>query len=94
MLSAKVPLPVNRLCRVRQWLSEKATALDAEQAALESKKMVSMAAAGSMFQASSGCCSVLRRLCWCLRALLCPTKMDQFRSMTSPQCRMAILLRK
>lgn len=41
MLSAKVPLPVNRLCRVRQWLSEKVTALDAEQAALESKQMVS-----------------------------------------------------
>lgn len=39
-LSAKVPLPVNRLCRVRQWLSEKVTALDAEQAALEGKQMV------------------------------------------------------
>lgn len=39
-LSSKVPLPVNRLCRVRQWLSEKVTALDAEQAALEGKQMV------------------------------------------------------
>jgi hypothetical protein len=79
---------------VRQWLSEKVTALDAEQAALESKKMVSMAAAGSMFPNSSGCCFVLRRLCWCLRALLRSTGMDQFSSMTSPQCRMAVLPRK
>jgi hypothetical protein len=39
-LSVKVPLPINRLCRVRQWLSEKVTALDAEQAALEGKQMV------------------------------------------------------
>jgi hypothetical protein len=39
-LSTKVPLPINRLCRVRQWLSEKVAALDAEQAALEGKQMV------------------------------------------------------
>lgn len=39
-LAVKVPLPINRLCRVRQWLSEKVAALDAEQAALEGKQMV------------------------------------------------------
>lgn len=40
-LSVKIPLPINRLSRVRQWLSEKVAALDAEQAALEGKQMVS-----------------------------------------------------
>lgn len=40
VLSVKIPLPVNRLCRVRQWLSEKVTVLEAEQAALEGKQMV------------------------------------------------------
>lgn len=39
-LAVKVPLPINRLCRVRQWLSEKVAALDAEHAALEGKQMV------------------------------------------------------
>jgi len=41
VLSVKVPLPINRLSRVRQWLSEKVAALDAEEAALEGKRMVS-----------------------------------------------------
>lgn len=39
-LSSKVPLPVNRLCRVRQWLAGKVASLDAETAALEGKQMV------------------------------------------------------
>lgn len=57
MLSAKVPLPVNRLCRVRQWLSQKVAALDSEQAALEGKQMVS-----STCSAASIC------ICICLSA--------------------------
>lgn len=43
-LAIKVPLPINRLCRVRQWLSEKVAALNAELAALEGKQMVRPAA--------------------------------------------------
>lgn len=39
-LSSKVPLPVNRLCRVRQWLGERNAELANEQAALEGKQMV------------------------------------------------------
>jgi hypothetical protein len=42
-LSAKVPLPVNRLIRVQQWLKERSAALEAEKAALDGKQMVSVA---------------------------------------------------
>ncbi|WIA22675.1 hypothetical protein OEZ85_001086 [Tetradesmus obliquus] len=38
-LSAKVPLPVNRLIRVQQWLKERSAALEAEKAALDGKQM-------------------------------------------------------
>ena len=40
-LSAKVPLPVNRLIRVQQWLKERSAAIDAEKVALDGKQMVS-----------------------------------------------------
>jgi hypothetical protein len=39
-LSAKVPLPVNRLLRVQQWLKERSAELAAEKAALEGRQMV------------------------------------------------------
>jgi hypothetical protein len=66
VLSGKIPLPVNRLCRVRQWLSEKVTALDAEQAALEGKQMVRTQLAGTdtvhMVECSRWqCCGQLRQ---------------------------------
>jgi hypothetical protein len=40
-LSAKVPLPVNRLIRVQQWLKERSAELETEKAALEGRQMVS-----------------------------------------------------
>jgi chromosome segregation ATPase len=43
-LCARVPLPVNRLCHVRQWLADKVAALDAEQAALQGRQLVLLTA--------------------------------------------------
>lgn len=59
-LSAKVPLPVNRLIRVQQWLKERSAALEAEKAALDGKQMVS--AVNSSSSATAAVLSIQRGL--------------------------------
>jgi hypothetical protein len=54
-LSFKVPLPVNRLIRVQQWLKERSAEMEAEKAALEGRQMVSKRGRLSASCIAEGC---------------------------------------